>query len=102
MQPVSIVNELVCSVNAVGSDHELSAVVVVYVPHALGIDSGAFGPPKKSTFSCENGSCGLSLNVAVSCPVVGSAVTLPASLSCTPSACAVTYTASSEPNGFAV
>ncbi len=66
MQPELIVNELEPTVSDAGSDQELSAVVVVYVPHALGIDSGAFGPPKKSSFNWLNGSCGLSSKVVVS------------------------------------
>ena len=61
-----IVNESV--VSAAGSEvfHDVKRAVVVFVPHVGGVTSAARGPPSKCSFSVENGSCGLSSNVAVS------------------------------------
>jgi hypothetical protein len=64
--------------------HEVIVASVVYVPHVDGSASEARGPPSKSRCTRENGSCGLSSNVVVNCPVTGSGTTFPGSLMITP------------------
>ena len=64
--------------------HDVNMAVAVFSPHVGGVTSAARGPPSKWTFMCENGICGLSSNVVVSWPVMGSGSTLPGSLITTP------------------
>ena len=72
-----------------GADQGVREVVVENAPQPSGVASGARGPPNRWSFRSEKGSCGVSANVVVSCPVVGSASTCPASLISTPSPSAV-------------
>src|ERR1039457_6845207 len=65
--------------------HGVRSALVVAAPHVCGLASGARGPPFNLSFSSSNGSCGFSLNVAVSCPVCVLAATLPGILMITPS-----------------
>ena len=60
------------------------SLVVVKVPQVVGVASGARGPCLKSTSSRLEGSCGFSVKVAVSWPVVLFAVMIPGSLKLTP------------------
>ena len=60
------------------------SVVVVKVPQVVGVASGARGPDLKLTSSRLEGSCGFSVKVAVSWPVLLFAVMMPGSLKLTP------------------
>ena len=85
-------------------DHGAMAAVVVYAPHALGVDKrSAIATEKKWSFKSSNGSCGVLSNVATSWPVTGSGVTFPASFTSVPDTGSSTtmYIATSDPNGFA-
>ena len=60
--------------------HGVKTAVVVYVPHRVGVASGARSPPKKCSSRFSNGRSGVFLNVVTICPVCGFNDTSPASL----------------------
>src|ERR1700709_537817 len=85
-----------------GLDHGVRVEVVVLVPQVRGVVRAAPSPLKKCRSMSSRGSCGLSVKVALSCPVVGSGVTLPASLVTMPvsSSSIARYMAVRLPKGF--
>ena len=92
VQPVTEKEEDGVASEVVGALHGTRSDVVVAVPHVCGLASGARGPPSRRTLSSLKGSCGLSRNVAVSCPVAGLAATAPSSFRTTPDPSASRYT----------
>ncbi len=67
-----------------GADHGVISLVTLAVSQAIPVFSGAPLPLKNSRFRSSKGSCGVSLTVAVSWPVFGSASIRPGSLTTTP------------------
>jgi hypothetical protein len=64
---------------AVCPAQEVKAPLTAASPHPGGLTSGARAPPRSATRTRLTGTCGLSVNVAVSCPVAGSALMRPTS-----------------------
>src|SRR4051794_1306223 len=60
-------------------DHGVIVIVVWFGPQVGGVLSTARGPPLKVRSKEVNGTCGASLIVVDSCPVIGSARTFPSS-----------------------
>src|SRR5580692_6786029 len=96
---------LTLEVGSAGALPDQGAIVaaVVYEPQAAGVANGALDPPKKCRFRSSNGSCGVSLKTATSCPVTASGFTSPATLTSVPDtgSSATRYIATSDPNGLA-
>ena len=67
-----------------GELHGVRSASAVAAPHCRGLASGARSPPFRRTTTSLTGSCGFSVNRAVSLPVAGFAETLPASFTTTP------------------
>jgi hypothetical protein len=69
---------------AVWFAHEVKRPLIVALPHAGELTSGARSPPRSATRTRLTGTCGLSRKEAVSRPVWGSATTLPTRRTDTP------------------
>ena len=54
-----------------GAEYGWISLEPLNVPHVSPVIRAARGPPKKSSLKSLNGSCGLLVNVVVSCPVTG-------------------------------